>query len=123
MDMFTLLSVLHIIPAAGHWFAITGGIGLFGAALLTGIAGLCTLDERDTEEIFKQRFKSFMILPLFITCLILSFIGTMVPNQKTLILAIGISSATSIEGIDKLPPKLMKVLNQELDKILKVEDK
>lgn len=99
---------------------------IFGICLIIGIVlgvvSLITIDDNDYIEIRKrwaQLFK-YYLLPLVI---ITSTIGIFVPTTEQMAMIYVIPKLSNSEFITKIPAKLEKLANQELDNILKKNEK
>lgn len=106
---------LVVLPNIRAFFVITGGLGIIGCL----IAFICYLNESiDTyNNEGKEKLKKFRkgIVTTLIVCLCAVFITCFIPQKKDILQFKAISVLQELDGVDKIPQKIIDKLNNILD--------
>jgi len=113
MSIFELWLVTTLIPninaTAIGVMVLSGLAAVIPAGVLVG----CWLDD-DGEEFSHARLVR-VVRALVITCAVSTTLVCILPAKKQMMLILGGAIVTNIEGIEKLPPNLVRAANAFLE--------
>lgn len=113
MSIFMLWLVVTAIPALNYVsgvMAVMAGISL----IIAGIAFFAVWCEDGLEEKLTRRFcKLFIIIgSVLLSCITMTILA---PNKTEMAVILAGHYTTNIEGIEELPPALIKFINKQLE--------
>lgn len=116
MSAFKLYLFFQVIPWINKTSDLTGiySMVVLGITIFVYIFGY---DQFDTDQ-FNGRFKEICKKLVKYSAIILVFsllAPIFLPDKQNMALILGVSSIEKIQGIDKLPPKLVNYINNALD--------
>ena len=116
-----------VIPGLECFFGITAFFSFVSAvvALVIGCNNGPKSYNSNDENILMQSTRSFcfkLSRNLIIYSIITAFITSFIPSEKSVYKIIGAYAVTNIEGIEKLPPNLVKAANNFLKGLIENDD-
>lgn len=112
MDLFTAY-LLVMAPSFSHWLhGISSAMLAFPALALMFMAFAAFIAEK--RSLWYNAPKKLLGL-IMVVGFVFGFGAAAIPNEKQMMMLTGAYFVSNIEGIDKLPPNIIKAINSALE--------
>jgi hypothetical protein len=123
MSILALWLFFTVIPGLEFFLGFTAFFSLVAAvvALVIGCNNEPKSYNSDEENNLMRSTRSFcfkLSRNLIIYSIIAAFIGSFIPSEKSMYKIIGAYAVTNIEGIEQLPPNIVKAANNFLEGLI-----
>lgn len=118
MSMFMLYVLFVLVPGIGSF---CGGLAFILSIVgATTLMAACAAKSEDQDNLADTLFfiSKVMAVALFISAILTNTL----PTKNDMLLLVGASAATNIEGIEKLPPNIIKAMNNYLESTVPTTD-
>lgn len=111
MDIFTLY-LITVVPQIG---------AAIGFTAIFGVIGLVTYGVLGYLETNENKFKE--VKGWFFALIVAGVLSAFVPSERGLYTMIGVYAVTNVEGVEDIPPNLVKAANEYLTKYAEETEK